>query len=384
MGSVGEIRIEQVRVHLLSAPLKQRFGWSLGWTDRRTATLVEVITDSGLTGWGDGNYGGELLRSNPGLVIGRSPFEVEAIYEALRPPSRAQSRRGPATAGGLDVALWDVAGKALGMPVWRLLGPCHRDRIRPYCTALYRRDWPDLAAGLAEEALTWKQRGFEVIKMKIGYGPDLDVRLVRAVREAIGDETGLAVDSNCAYDVSTALALGRRLEEFNLLWWEEPLLADDLAGYARLKTALRIPLAGGETLPADDLIRDYIQPRLVDIVQPEIEITGFTGGRQISHSCWLNHVRLIPHNWSTALRTAAILHWMATVPPLTEAIAPQPALFEFDQTENPLRDAVLQERLAPAGDGCIRVPDAPGLGVTVVPEALEPFRTGLIVIKAVA
>lgn len=373
-----EIRITGVNVYRLEGRLRERFGWSLNWIDRRIATLVEVTTDAGLTGWGDGGFPKGAVPHCSEAVIGRSPFEVEAIYDEMRPEPLHQQRPGQPRAGGLDVALWDVVGQALGKPIWSLLGKKYRDRVRPYLTALYRKDWQDLAAGLAEEARGWLAQGYAAMKMKIGYGPDLDVEVVRAVREAIGGRVGLAVDSNCAYDAGTAVALGRRLEEFNLMWWEDPIVADDLAGYRRLKDSLRIPLAGGETLPADQLVRDYIQPRLVDILQPEVELVGLTGARRLSWLCWLNHIRLIPHNWGTALRTAAILHWMSTVPPLTEAIAAPPVMFEFDQTENPLRDAVIQERIRPGEDGMIEVPNKPGLGVTVIPEAVKEFAVETI------
>jgi len=375
------IRIASVRIHKLSAPLRERFGWSLNWTSVRTATLVEVRTDSGITGWGDGAAAEELLQANPELVIGRSPFEVEAIYEDLRPRPGFQERPGASRCGGLDTAIWDVLGQAVGLPVSQLLGKQHRTAVRPYCTALYRKDWPDLAAGLCEEALSWQRQGYRTVKMKIGYTPETDIRIVRAVRAALGPEMGLAVDANCAYSVGDAIALGRRLEEFNLSWWEEPIVANDLVGYARLHDQLRIPLAGGETLLADDLIRDYIQPRLVDILQPEVELIGLTGARRITPLCWLNHLHLVPHNWGTAVRTAAILQWMATVPPLTPALEACPATFEFDQTESPFRDAVVETGFRLGPDGTIGIPRTPGLGVRVIPEAVEQFRSKLITIE---
>jgi D-galactarolactone cycloisomerase len=384
LGNAGtrlpKMRISSVRAHKLAGRLERRFGWSLNWTDRREATLVEVSTDAGLTGWGDGFYGGELLLRNPELVIGRSPFEVEAIYDDLRRPPQYQQRTGQPWCGGLDMALWDIVGQAVGQPVSSLLGRKYRSRVEPYCTALYRQDWPDLAAGLAQEALCWKARGFRTMKMKVGYGPDLDVRVVRAVREAIGDDTGLAVDANCAYDVGTAIALGRRFERFDLLWWEEPILADDLDGYARLRSSIRVPLAGGETFGVDQLMRDYVQNRLLDIVQPETEIVGLTGARRIAQLCWLNHVRMIPHHWGTAVRTAAILHLVATLPPLTEACQPPPVLFEFDRTESPFRDAVVKQNIDIEEDGCIAVPERPGLGIDVVREAVDEYRTELVAI----
>lgn len=360
--------------------MRERFGWSLGWTEKRTATLVEVTTDGGITGWGDGGWGGERLLVQPELVVGRSPFEVEAIFDGLRGEARAQQRMGAPTAGGLDVALWDIVGQALGQPIHRLLGRQYRTRVEPYCTALYRKDWPDVREGLAREASGWRAKGYRYLKMKIGYGPETDVEVVRAVRGAVGPDVGLGVDSNCAYDSGTAVGLGRRMEEFDLMWWEEPVLADDVAGYRRLRESLRIPLAGGETFDLDRLVTDYVQPRLVDVLQPEIEFVGLTGGRRLSHLCWLNRIRLAPHNWGTAVRTAAILHWMATVPPVTEALVAPAVLFEFDRTESELRDAVVKERIEIEEDGRIGVPERPGLGVEVIAEEVARFRTELIVV----
>lgn len=375
------VRITSVRIHQLSGRLKERFGWSLGWTDTRTATLVEVTSDAGLTGWGDGQCDAATLAANADRLIGRSPFEVEAIYDELRRPAKHQQRPGPPAAPGLDVALWDLVGQALGQPVSALLGRRYRDRVRPYLTALYRKDWHDLAAGLAEEASSWVEAGYRAVKMKIGYSPETDVAVVAAVRKAIGPNIGLGVDSNCAYDSGTAARLAARLEPYNPMWWEEPVLADDLEGYRRLQEAIRVPLAGGETGSTDWLIENYVQPRLVDILQPDIENVGLTGARTLTHLAWLNRIRLIPHNWGTALRTVATLHWMACCPPLTPALNPPEIMFEFDQTEHPFRDAVLEESIAPnPADGTIPVPAGPGLGVRVDSEAVSRFRTGLLTI----
>jgi D-galactarolactone cycloisomerase len=377
----GEVRITGVVIHRLSARLSRPFGWSLNWAESRTATLVEVTTNTGLTGWGDGHWGGRRLTDNPGLVIGRSPLEVESIHDDLRPEAGHQSRRGEAAAGGLDVALWDLCGQLLGRPVWSLLGQRHHSSIEPYLTALYRQDWPDLGKGLAAEAAEWKDQGWRRIKMKTGYGPEADLKAVASVRQAVGDEVSLAIDSNCCYDAGTARGIGRRLEEFGLAWWEEPLLADDLDGYDRLAAQCAIPLAGGETLSADRLILDYIQPRRVDILQPDLETVGLTGGRRLSYLCWLNRIRLIPHNWGTALRTVATLHWLAVTPPVTEGLESTPTLFEYDQTESPFRDAVLSSRLQQDPESkAFAVPQEPGLGVQVDRRAVERFEVERITI----
>ncbi len=377
--SAPRIRITGVRIHSLAGRLRERLGWSLGWTETRTATLAEVTTDAGLTGWGDGKCDAALLAQCADRIIGRSPFEVEAIYDELRAAAGHQQRPGPPAAPALDMALWDLAGQALGMPVSALLGRRHLNRVPAYLTALYRKDWPDLSGGLASEARSWVSAGFRTLKMKIGYSPETDVEIVRAVREAIGPAVALGVDANCAYDAGTAAALGVRLEPFDLMFFEEPLLADDLDGYRRLRTTLRIPMAAGETAPADWLIVNYIQPRLIDILQPDLENTGLTGARLLTRLCWLNHIRLVPHNWGTAVRTAATLHWMSCCPPLTPAVNPPEPMFEFDQTEHPFRDSIIKQRIAfDSADGAVAVPEGPGLGVTVIPEAVEEYRTSLV------
>ena len=366
------MKITAIRVHRLEAKLQRRFGWSLNWTEKRVGTLVEVETDSGLTGWGDGAVP-EAALAKLRSFIGRSPFEADAIFEELRAPGLLQGRPREPMFGSLDVALWDLQGQALGLPVCKLLGHVYRTEIRPYCTALYRVDSDDLPRALAEEAASWKAKGYTTMKMKIGFGPDLDIRCVEAVRKAIGDDTGLAVDSNCAYDAPTAIALGARLEPFNVKWWEEPLDALDTEGYRRLRQSIRIPLASGESLTVDTLARDYIAPRLIDIVQPEVEWIGLTGARRITPLAWLQHIKVVPHNWSTAIRTATVLHWAATIPPPTLGLATGDVTFEFDQTEHPFRDAVVNESIKPDSNGMMHVPGKPGLGVTINREALVRF-----------
>ena len=376
-------RITGIRVHTLSAPLKERFGWSLNWTKARTGRLIEVSTDAGLTGWGDGFCDTALLTQRAGRILGRSPFEVEAIYHELRDSPAAQQPPGPPACPGLDMALWDLVGKALNKPVSALLGPAYRDRIPAYVTALYRKDLPDnpgakLAEGLAAEAQSWVAAGYRSMKMKIGFSPEIDIEIVAAVRRAIGPGIALGVDSNCAYDSGTAVRVGAQLEQFNLMWWEEPVLSTDFEGYRRLKNALKIPLSGGETGSLDWLILNYVQPRLVDILQPDLENIGLTGARLLTQLCWMNRIRLVPHNWGTALRTAATLHWMSGCPALTPALNPPGILFEFDQTEHPFRDAIIREKIAfNPKDGTVAVPEGPGLGVTVIPEAVAEFRTDL-------
>jgi D-galactarolactone cycloisomerase len=268
-------------------------------------------------------------------VIGRSPFEVEAIFDELTElqsvPFHDMPRQAPMP-GGLDTALWDIVGKALGKPLSALLGKQYRRRVMPYASAGYRKNWSDLEKGFADELRHWTHdAGFRAAKVKTGYDPVTDIRILRAVRSAIGEEIHLGIDSGTpgACDDGTAVRLGRQLEELNLEFWEEPINKFDLAGYARLKNALRIPLASGEFLPVDWLIENYIQKKTVDIVQPDISDCWFTGGKRITYACWLNRVRLMPHSWGTPIRSATEMHWVATIPNLSGAWNPPPTLFEL-------------------------------------------------------
>ena len=347
--------------------------------------MVEVQTDAGITGWGDGGWGGEVLRKQRDLVIGRSPFEAEAIFDQIgelsAPPFRTPPRQ-LNTPGGLDVALWDIMGKALGKPVSALFGKERRKRVMPYASAGYRKNWSPLEAGFAEEIRHWtKDVGFRAAKVKTGYDPNTDVKVLTAVRKAIGDDVHLGIDSGTpgAYDDGTAVSLGRRLEELNLEFWEEPINKYDLEGYRRLRAALKIPLASGEALPIDWVIENYINKHIVDIVQPDISEAGFTGGRRISYAAWIARVRLVPHSWGTPVRIASEMHWVACFPDTSTAWNPPPVLFELHLPhESPAWGLTTVPVQVDKKDGMIQVPTGPGLGIEINRDELARYRVELI------
>ena len=391
--SIPKIRITGVTIHRIREENPQELGWCCRPVGPFTpgATLVEVKTDAGLTGWGDGAAAEQLLARDPKLVIGRSPFEVETIFDELRsmgstvffPPrmagsSQAAQAAGGGAPGGLDVALWDIVGQAVGQPVCRLIGKQYRKRVMPYASAGYRKNWPDLAEGFAAELRHWtRDVGFRAAKMKTGYDAQTDAEIVGAVRKAIGPEIRLGIDSGTTgvYDDGTAIALGRKLEEYNLEFWEEPIDKFDLEGYRRLKQVLRIPLASGEYLPMDWVIKNYIQEELVDMVQPDIDSIGFTGGKRLAHLCWLFNVRLVPHSWGSPIRIVSEMHWVAALPPVSNALNPPPALFELHLPHESAAWGLTKKRVeVDKADGCIEVPDGPGLGIEVDRNVLEKFR----------
>ena len=397
LGAAGktmpDLTITGVKVHQISQDLPEPMGYCcapggvLGMKTMGTA-IVEVTTDAGLTGWGDGPYGGEVLRKNRELVIGRSPFEAEAIYDQITELSadhwQGRLPRSAPAPGGLDVALWDLMGKALKKPVSQLLGKQYRKRVMPYASAGYRKNWKDLEAGFAEEIRHWtKDIGFHAAKVKTGYDPVTDYRVLSAIRKAIGEEIHLGIDSGTpgAYDDGTAVSLGRRLEELNLEFWEEPINKYDLEGYARLKRTLRIPLASGEALPLDWVIENYIQKHVVDIVQPDISESGFTGGKRVTYASWLNRVRLVPHSWGGPVRIASEIHWVASIPDISRAWNPPPPLFEMHLPHESAVWSLTTKRLeVDKADGMMEVPAGPGLGIEINRDELDKYRRQLITI----
>jgi D-galactarolactone cycloisomerase len=373
------MKITQVVTHALRAQLAEPFSYSQGFYSHRDAVLVEVRTDQGLTGWGQCSGSVDVVprtveRQYAPRLIGQDPRDWQRLWHLL----------GGLTGGhygiisGLDIALLDLAGKAAGCPVSRLLGGAFRSHVQVYATGLYRlARWETLDAwreGLIEEALGYKAQGFRATKLKIGFVPRQDVGLVHAVRAAVGPEMGLAVDANCAWDAATAVWVGRRVESADLAWYEEPLPPSDLEGYREVRRAVAIPLSGGESLAGLHPFREMIATRSVDIVQPDIVICGgFSMLQRVQTLADAAHVRLVPHCWGTAIAFAATLHYLATVPDGAPSQTPTEPLLEYDRSDNPLREALLTRPLQREGS-YLSVPQGDGLGIEVDPEALERFR----------
>lgn len=368
LGLEDDMKITQVNVYDLRYPLVEPFANSRVWTKVRTAGVVEIVTDAGITGWGEGLHAPDRAAVEA-VLIGRDPFDVEVIWQDLY----ARGWGDIAAMSAVDIALWDVMGKALDMPVYRLLGGAFRDRIPAYASGLFKKEKPDVTGALMDEAKGYVDQGFPAVKMKIGFGEAYDVVNVAAVRKAIGDSVLLAVDANCGYDVATAIDVGQKILENDLFWFEEPISTDDVDGYVEIRRALKVRIAGGEMLCGRLAFRDLIQKRGVDVVQPDISVAGgFTECRKIAAMASANHVRLLPHMWGSSIRLAATIHWQATIPDAPEAVHPIPSLFEFDMTENRLRTDLAREPIR-AVDGYVPVLQRPGLGIEIDREVLEQY-----------
>jgi D-galactarolactone cycloisomerase len=361
------MKIVDVKTYSPVYPVKDPFSNGMRTTRERPFGVVEVTTDAGITGWGEG-AAVPARRALEAHVIGRDPFDYEVIWENLH-----HQRTDIAAISAVDIALWDIMGKALAQPIHRLLGGAFRTRVQAYATGLFRRERADRTGALVEEARGYVDEGFKAMKMKVGFGPDYDITNVAAVRRAIGDDILFAVDANCAYDRGSAIAVGQEIAEHDLLWFEEPISPDDVEGHIEIRRALNVRIAGAEQFKGRWGFRRMIQERALDIIQPDVCVCGgFTEFRKIAAMASANHVRVIPHMFGTSIRLAATLHLVASLPESPRALQPFPTLLEYDMSENALRTELAREPIRHS-DGIVSVPQGPGLGIEINREVLQKY-----------
>jgi D-galactarolactone cycloisomerase len=377
------MRIAHVRTHVLEARLSQPFAYSRAWYDTRTAMLVEVTTDDGLTGWGE-CYGparitAAVVNSVAPWLIGANPIDTDVLWREVYARLRDHGQKGVVIQGlsGIDIALWDIKGKHFGVPAHQLLGGAVRREVPAYATGLYRRKSGDPLEYLAEEAAGYAAEGFAAVKLKVGFGVEEDAAVTRAVRDAIGPGVALMVDANHAYDAVAAIRLGRMIEPHDIGWFEEPVPPEDIESHLAVKAALSIPIAGGECEFTRYGFRDVLIKRAVDVVQPDTcAAGGLSECKKIADMAEAFGVRYNPHVWGTGIAIAASLQLLAVLPAHTPtSLAPIQPMLEFDRTEHPIRQAILTQPIEHQR-GIVRVPDGPGLGIEVDRAALARFAAG--------
>lgn len=375
------MKITQIQVFDLAATLERGFGWSQGWLDERATTLVRVATDEGVVGWGEGAGSSCISKTLAPLILGANPLDRaglwERMFQVLYNGNNAVGVAGSALSA-IDIALWDIAGKAVGLPVCQLLGGKVRDRVAVYATGLYYTD-DELPDRLLHEAQSYVAAGFRGMKTKVGGLPlDQDVRRVGAIREAIGPQVELMVDANQAYNAATAIRIGQALADWNVLWFEEPVNARDLEAYVQVKQAVPMAVAGGENLRTRFDFRDFFARRALDIVQPDVmHCGGLTEMQRIAGMANAFGVQVNPHVWGSPVMIAASLHLASTVPSCPPARAPQPysqePVMEFDCTPNSIREELCGPPLTPV-DGFLAVPTLPGLGIDVDLQVVQALQ----------
>lgn len=381
------MKITAVTIHVLKSPLAEPFAFSQGWVRQRSATLVEIETDAGLTGWGEAFAQGleppeiaatvidKALRP---LIIGADPLDIEVLWHRMYHMTRDYGRVGSVVAGisAVDIALWDIAGKFYEAPVYKLLGGAFRTRVQPYATGFYRIHGQGEAVRLGDEAVRHFEAGFRLMKVKLGYGVDDDIASMRAIARALhGKSVTLMVDINHAYGRAEAFRLGRALEEYGLRWYEEPVVPEDVEGYVELRGKLSMPIAGGENEHTLYGFGRLIGAGAVDIAQPDIgSCGGISAARHIMALAQSRGVQVNPHVWGSAIAQAASLQMIAAVPVAHHSLFAQEPVLEYDRSSHPFRQKLITEPIEQA-DGWVDIPSKSGLGVEVDRAVLERYRS---------
>lgn len=376
------MKITKVTSHVLGYDLPEPLGYSQQYYHKRTAHLVEVETDDGVTGWGECFGAGNIALANKGIVeqviqpmvLGLNPLDRDVIWHKVYNLMRDHGQKGMPlqSLSGVDIALWDIAGKAAGLPIHKLIGGTHRNQIPVYGYGMMLRpeSADSLVARFGDEAQAIRDMGFRATKMKVGLGPRDDIRLIDAVRRGVGDDFPFMIDANHAYTTSDAFFVGRAMEEYDPYWFEEPIAPEDLQGYGELRQGLRVNIAGGEAEFNRWGWRALLEARGLDIAQPEVcALGGISEYLRVLALCHAHFTPVVNHVWGSAIAVATNLHLLAAMPPLPGGLFPWEPMLEFDTTDNRFRDDLLTEPFDIQGQvartgGVVSVPDGPGLGVT--------------------
>ena len=361
--------------------MPEELGYSQQYYTQRTAHIVEVSTDEGVTGWGECFGPGNVALANKGivekviqpLVLGMDHMDRDVIWHKVYNLLRDHGQKGMSmqSLSGVDIALWDIAGKVADLPVSSLIGGRFREDVPCYGYGMMlRREAPeDLAARFIEEAAEIRDMGFTATKMKLGHGPKIDVKLAQAVRRGVGEDYPFMADANHAYTTSDAFYVGRALDELNAYWFEEPIAPEDLEGYAELRKRLKTNIAGGEAEFNRWGWRSLLESRGLDIAQPEVcALGGISEYLRVLALCHAHFTPVINHVWGSAIAVATNLQLLAAMPPLPGGLHPWEPMLEFDTTENKFRDNLLEQPLniqkqVKANGGRVSIPDGPGIGV---------------------
>lgn len=377
--------IKDVKVHVIQAPLETPFAFSQGWVTCRSSVIVEVICDNGISGFGEclchGLQAPQVAQAfiencfKP-KVTGMRVSEAEVIWETLYNLTRPFGQQGAAVnaLSGLDIAVWDALGKELNQPVSNLLGGRFREKVKAYATGFYRVEGKTYPEEAVREAQGYLDKGFKGMKLKTGFGAEKDIEYIRALREAVGFDTMLMADFNCAYNQAVARRIVLELEEEKLEFFEELLAPEDMDGYASIRNLTSAYIAAGENIFGKIAYKDWLRKGALDIYQPDLcSSGGYTECKKIAALTQAYNAMLVPHVWGSGIGLAASLQFIATLPPAPLAMEPKEPLLEYDQSSHPFRMDLIFDNVR-FEDGYVYVPEGPGNGVEVNRDVLEKYR----------
>ncbi len=340
------MKITSIKSHVLRYELDRELGYSQQYYKHRTAHLVEIETDEGITGWGECFGPGNIALANKfiiekviqPLIKGENPTNKEYIWQKVYNLLRDSGQKGmPIQAlSGIDIALWDILSKKANLPLYQLIGGKSNKQIPVYGYGMMLQNKPvnQLIELFQKEAKEIKEKNFKAMKMKIGIGPKDDLKLVKAVRDTVGPEYKLMVDANHAYNLNDALYVGRGLDDMNIYWFEEPVAPEDYEGYRELKKKLKTNVAGGEAEFTKYGWNQLIKNKCIDIAQPEVcGLGGITEYLKVSALAQSNFIPIVNHVWGSAVSVAVNLHLLTAQPDMPGGLFPFKSMLEFDTTD---------------------------------------------------
>lgn len=354
----------------------EQWGWSGGEVKVWHTSLVRVWTDEGMYGLGEMGTGHYIPEAAKAIceflektLVGSDPFGINVLFERMYKLGANWGRRGIAMGviSGIENALWDLKGKALGVPVHSLLGGKFRNSIRTYASG--GMEQPN--DSLIKEVNSYLERGFTAVKIRGGYNAKRDVEKVKALRDALGYDFDLALDCGQGYvpfawSAKEAIGVVRSLEEYKLMFIEEPCRTDELSVYSRVRAESgTTPIAGGENGCSIFEYKSLIDNGCVDIIQPDVTHAGGIGEvKKAAEYAALNGITVAPHVFRSGASFAAHLHLLSAIP--------NALICEYQQVTNPLREELLNQPLKMV-NGEIIVPDEPGLGIHIDDEIIEKY-----------
>ena len=344
--------------------------------------LIRISTDEGIVGIGEVDSASEAVKALVDassshavatglreLLIGEDPLQVESLWDKMYRGLIYIGRRGIGihAISGIDIALWDIKGKALGKPLYELIGPPLRTKVRAYASMLMPESPEEVRQVVAG---AW-EANFGAVKLgwgPLGSDPDRDVELVKAACE-VADGRQIMIDAGLGYgrDSKTATRVARSLEELGVFWLEEPFLPDEYEAYAELADAVDLRIAAGEEEATVWGFRELIERGHVDVVQPDVErCGGITELLRIASLAREHGVQTVPHAWKSGIITTVSLH--------VNAVLPDAIYQEYCVSDTPINKNLISDSLPVNSEGFVKVPDGPGLGIELNEDIVEAFR----------
>ena len=365
------MKISKIIPYVLNEDLEKEFFFSQWEYSNRKICIVKIICDDGIVGWGEAYGPAPVVKESINYIkqniIGMNPLESDVIWSTLFRRVHDYGRSGVfvSAISAIDIALWDIKGKYHKITVSTLLGGSYREKIRPYATGLYFSDSKTLTDDICNEALEYVNEGFKSIKMKVGLNLKDDIANVKAIRNAIGPDIELMIDSNHAYTYDEALKLSKKLEDQDIKWFEEPLSPEFYDQYSDFKSKSLIPVAAGECEYLRYGFQKLLDKNCVDFLQMDIcSCGGLTEAKRISALSSTKGVKVIPHTWGSGIAFYTAINFISNLEPIPGRLYNEEAYIEYDRTENKIRENIIKDNII-MKDGYISVNDKPGLGVDV-------------------